>query len=101
MFFGSVRSNPSLPEITIGFEIKLHHHLGHDRSEGYPFEPLPLVVSASSGRKPQTADRYHQLGHRRCASRARRVMILGGIIRNCIWDGSAWSVSHDVLGLLG
>ncbi|WP_312866635.1 RT0821/Lpp0805 family surface protein [Rhizobium sp. BK226] len=45
-------SNPTLPEITDGYEIQLHHSMGHDQIDSdYPASPA-LVLTACSHPEP-------------------------------------------------
>ncbi|MBB5596868.1 hypothetical protein GGD49_006395 [Rhizobium tropici] len=37
-------SNPTLPEITDGYEIKLHHSMGHDQSSDCNASAMSLIV---------------------------------------------------------
>src|SRR5690606_19210698 len=45
--FRLVLSNPTLSEITDGYEIQLHHGTGHDRIESLTFNGIPFVPEAS------------------------------------------------------
>ncbi|WP_191969692.1 hypothetical protein [Neorhizobium galegae] len=43
MSFRLVLSNPTLPEITDGYEIQLHHSLGHDLEEKFLADAVGII----------------------------------------------------------
>ncbi|TCQ01942.1 hypothetical protein C8J34_12428, partial [Rhizobium sp. PP-F2F-G36] len=46
--FRLVLSNPTLPEITDGYEIQLHHSMGHDRNRYVVEALLPFKNKAAA-----------------------------------------------------
>ncbi|KAB1083760.1 hypothetical protein F4V91_30355 [Neorhizobium galegae] len=49
MSFRLVLSNPTLPEITDGYEIQLHHSLGHDLKLSSGTSEIPVILVTSQG----------------------------------------------------